>query len=101
MSTITERFTPTEFLFRPAEEKKTSVKRAETSPAAVCEPECRLWKLSNSVSSTKLVTIELLALVLLLILAGAGIVAGFAELSHLMQSDAVGHIATQAINGGS
>jgi len=101
VSTLTKRFTHTEFLFRPAEEKKTPVKRAENSPAAVCEPERRLWKLSNSVSSTKVLTIELFALVLLLILAAAGIVAGFAELSYLMQSDAVGHIATQAINGGS
>ena len=101
VSTLTKRFTHTEFLFRPAEEKKTPVKRAENSPAAVCEPERRLWKLSNSASSTKVVTIELFALVLLLVLAAVGIVAGFTELSHLMQSDSVGHIATRAINGSS
>jgi hypothetical protein len=101
VSTLTKRFAHTEFLFRPAEEKKAPVKRVETSPKAVCEPERRLWKLSNPASSTKLVTIELFALVLLLMLAGSGIVAGFAELSHVLQSDAIGYIATQAINGGS
>ena len=100
MSAITEPFTRAEFLFRREEEKKAAVRRVENSPTTVCEPERRLWKLSSSVSSTKLVTIEFFALVLFLILACAGIVTGFAELSHLLQSDAVGHIATQAINGG-
>ena len=101
MSTITERFTRTEFLFRPAEGKKAAVKRAEKIPTPVCEPERRLWKLSSSLNSRKVVTIEFFTLMLFLILACAGIVVGFAELSHLLQSDAVGHIATQAINGGS
>ena len=102
MSTITERFAPAEFLFRPATQEKTPPnKRAEKRPTTVCEPERRLWKLSSSVNSTKFASIELVVLVLFLVLASIGIVVGFAELSHLVQSDAVGHIATQAINGGS
>lgn len=102
MSTVTERFISAEFLFRPSTDEKTiPAKPDEKSPTTVCEPERRLWKVSTSESSTKFATIELCVLVFFLILACTGIVAGFAELSHLMQSDSVGHIAAQAINGGS
>ena len=99
--TITEHFTRSAFLLQPAEEKKAPAKQAETVPTTVCEPERRLWKLSSSLNSTKVVTIEFVVFALFLILACAGMVVGFAELSHLLQSDSVGHVATQAINGGS
>jgi hypothetical protein len=63
-----------------------------------CEPERQLWELTRSTNSKKLATIELFVFVLLLILASVAMVAGFAELSHLLQTDAVGHVATRVIS---
>ena len=63
-----------------------------------CEPACRLWEVTSSTNSNQLATIELFVLVLFLILACVAIVAGFAELSHLLQTDAIGHVATRVIS---
>ena len=59
------------------------------------EPERRLRELTSSTNSKKLATIELFVFVLFLILASVAIIAGFAELSHLLQTDAIGHVATR------
>ena len=66
--------------------------------SATCEPERRLWELTSSTNSKKLAAIELFAFVLFLILASVAMVAGFAELSHLLQTDAIGHVATRVIS---
>jgi hypothetical protein len=77
---------------------QTPAKLDRKSPT--CEPECRLWELTRSTNSKKLATIELFAFVLFLILASVAMVAGFAELSHLLETDAVGHVATRVISWG-
>ena len=64
------------------------------------KPERRLWELASSTNSKKLATIELFVFVLFLILASVAMVAGFAELSHLLQTDAVGHVATRVMSRG-
>jgi Tfp pilus assembly protein PilV len=58
-----------------------------------------LWKLSARAASPRFAIIEVLILVLFLVLAIVAIVSCFAELSHLLQSDAVGRVAAMAING--
>jgi hypothetical protein len=63
-----------------------------------CEPEPRLWELTSSTNSKKLVTIELFVFVLFLVLASVAMVAGFVELSHLLQTDAIGHVARRVMS---
>jgi hypothetical protein len=44
--------------------------------------------------------IELFVLVLFLVVALIGVISCFAELSHLLGSDAIGHVATRVASGG-
>jgi hypothetical protein len=101
MSTKTEYYQPAQLLFQPdIHHKRTTAEWDEKSPTtAVYEPERRLWKLTTSANRKKLAIVELFVLALFLILACAGIVFCFAELSHLLQTDAVGHVAMRAIRG--
>ena len=103
MSTKIQYFQPAGLLFQPdTRNKRTTASWDQKSPTtAVSEPERRLWKLTSSANPKKLAIVELFVLALFLILACAGIVLGFAELSHLLQTDAVGHVAMRAINGAS
>jgi hypothetical protein len=55
-----------------------------------------LWKLSARAASPRLAIIEVFILVLFLLLALVRIVSCFAELRHLLQSDAVGRVAARA-----
>jgi hypothetical protein len=66
----------------------------------VCEPERRFWKLSEQAVSSKFAMIEMLVLVLFLVVALVGIASCFSELSHLLESDAIGHVAMRAVSGG-
>jgi len=68
-------------------------------PISICEPGRRLWKLSARAASPRFAIIEVFILVLFLMLALVVIVSCFAELSHLLESDAVGRVAARAING--
>jgi hypothetical protein len=65
----------------------------------ICEPEQRLWKLSAQAVSPKVARIELFALILFLTIAVVGVVSCFAELSRLLDNDAIGWIARKAIGG--
>jgi hypothetical protein len=90
-------------LFQPVEEKKVVSANCEakiSAPSSICEPERRFWKLAGQAPSPKFAIIELFVLALFLALALAAIVACFGELSHLLDSDAVGHFAIKAISGG-
>jgi hypothetical protein len=103
MSVITHRFAPAGLLFPPVEEPKQVFANrepglAESSP--ICEPERRFWKPPVRPADRMFGMIELFVLVLFLTLALAGIASCFLELSHLLQSDAVGQVAAKAINGG-
>ena len=101
MSTLVKQFVPTQLLFQPGEKRRTAsaipearaIKR--TSPA---EPEVRLWKVCTRAASEEHGIIGLVVLVLLLAIATAGVIYGFVELTHLLQTDAVGHVAAKAIN---
>jgi hypothetical protein len=101
MSTLVKQFVPTELLFRPTKRRETTSAIPEaraikqTSPA---EPEVRLWKVSARAVSEDRDTIGLAVLVLLLAIAAAGLIYGFVELTPLLQTDAVGHLAAKAIS---
>jgi hypothetical protein len=101
MSTLVEQFVPTQLLFQPGERRKSASAIPEarainrTSPA---EPEVRLWKVCTRAASEEHGIIGLAVVVLLLAIATAGVIYGFIELTHLLQTDAVGHVAAKAIN---
>jgi hypothetical protein len=103
MSAIITSIALDELLFQPADNKKSVVANREAKlfgPTSICESERRWWQLPVQVASPKFAVIEVFALLLFLTLALAGIVSCFAELSLLLDSDAVGHIAMKAISGG-
>jgi hypothetical protein len=101
MSTLVEQFVPTQLLYQPSERRKSASAIPEarainrTSPA---EPEVRLWKVCTRAASEEHGIIGLAVVVLLLAIATAGVIYGFIELTHLLQTDAVGHVAAKAIN---
>lgn len=102
MSAIMKFVAPAEILFQPDDDKKSVVAKREIDrfgPSSIREPEQRFWKQSARAASPKFAIIEVFILVLFLVLALVGIVSSFAELSHLLQSDAVGQVAARAING--
>jgi len=99
MSSTIKLVAPAALLFQPADDKKSVVANREEKfcePNSICGPEQRFWKLSARAASPRFAIIEVLILVLFLVLALVGIVSCFAELSHLLQSDAVGRVAARA-----
>jgi hypothetical protein len=102
MSTIIKLVATAERLFQPADDKKSFAANPEIKfpePTVICQPGQRFWKLSARAASRKFAIIEISILVLFLALALVGMVSCFAELSHLLHSDAVGRVAARAING--
>lgn len=95
MSAIIKLVAPGELLLQPrTEEKHPSAIEKENAvqrPSSIGEPEQRLWKLSTHAPSPKSAIIEVLVLVLFLALALAATIDCFAELSRLLQSDAIEH----------
>ncbi len=103
MSAIIKFVAPAELLFRPVEEKKRVSANREarlSRPSSICEPERRFWKLAARTAYPKFAIIEGFVLGLFLVLALVAIVACFGELSLLLDSDAVGHVAMKAISPG-
>jgi hypothetical protein len=91
-----------ELLFQPANTKKSVVANREVEPlgpSLICEPEPKFWKLSAVTTAPKSGFIEIFVLVLFLLLGAVAIITCFAELFHLLGSDAIGHVAAKAING--
>jgi hypothetical protein len=101
MSAIIQFASPAGLVFEPAE-KKSPFPSREPKPIRLnlnSEPEQRLWKLSAQAVSTKFAMIELFFLVLFLVAALAGVTSCFADLSHLLESDAIGHVAAKVVSG--
>jgi hypothetical protein len=89
---------PGELLHQPgAKEKSSPVKRNERAvqPSAIGEPEQRSRKLSARSAWPKSAIIEFFVLVLFLALALVVTIDCFAELSRLLQSDAIEHVAAR------
>jgi hypothetical protein len=100
MSAIIKFLAPTDLLFRPGHERSAAATQKEKAiePGAIGESEGRFWKPPIRGASQMLA--EAFVLVVFLILALAGIFNCLAQLYYLLDSDAVGHVAAKAINGG-
>jgi hypothetical protein len=105
MSTTTYFIDPAGLLFQPVEEKSRQTKPsfAKASSDRAARPssnaivEERLWKLTQPAACTKTTIVELAFLLLVLALAMAAMAGCCAELFHLMQNDAIGHVAALAL----
>jgi hypothetical protein len=99
MFTTARHFLPANVLLRPKPAETTSTeKRAQkTRNDKACEPERRLWKLTAQAAQPKLDKVELLVLSLFLTIATWGTVTCVQELSRLMTSNAIEHVATKAL----
>ncbi|MBV8098475.1 MAG: hypothetical protein JOZ31_04895 [Verrucomicrobia bacterium] len=108
MSTTTYFIDPAELLLQPVEGKsrETKLSFAKASSDRAARPssnavvEERLWKLTQPAASTKTTIVDLAFLLLALGLAMAAMTGCCTELFHLMQSDAIGHVAALALGPG-
>jgi hypothetical protein len=102
MSTIIKFVAPADLLFQPGHEKSAAATQKEkaTEPGTIGEPERRFWEPPVRGASQTRATIEIFVLVVFLLLALAGILSCSAELYYLLKSDALGHVAAKAVNGG-
>jgi hypothetical protein len=102
MSAIIEFVPSAELLFQPAKKENLFANR-ELRPirlGLIGESEPRFWRLSPRAVSSQFAVIELFVLMLFLAVALVGVISCFAELSHLLESDAVGHVAMRVLSGG-
>jgi hypothetical protein len=99
MSAAIQFVPPAEVLFQPADKKSRFANRElkPIRPGSIHEPEQRLWKLASQAVSSQFAMIEFLVLALFLAAGLIEIISCFAELSHLFDSDAIGHVAMRAI----
>jgi hypothetical protein len=99
---------PAQLLLQLAEKKSREPKPScvnpspgpAARPSSKAVPEERLWKLSQPAASAKAALIELAFLLLVLAMVMAAITGCWTELLHLVQSDAIGHVAARALGGG-
>ena len=96
MFTITQNFMPAHLLVRPKPEEKPATEQKE-SPESTVEPETRLWKLTAETVKPKLVRSELLILSVFLAVVLSATVVSVQELSRLMRSNAIEHVAARAL----
>ena len=102
MSAIIEFITPAELSFQPVG-KRNLFKHLEPNPIrlnSIREPELRLWKLSAQAVSPKLALIDLFILIVFLAVTLTGTISCFAELSNLVESDAIWRVVVTAVAGG-
>jgi len=101
MSAIIKLVAPNELSFLPAGKRGFSahLKPEPIRLSPILEPEPRLWKLSARAFSPKPVLVEFCILGAFLVVALAETAGCFAELSHLLQSDALLRVVTTAIAG--
>jgi hypothetical protein len=78
-------------------QKGVAKAKTETVRETICEPETRLWKVAQT-TAHHFAVIDLLILLLFLALAIIGIADCSLELSQLLGTDAIRHIAAKAIN---
>jgi hypothetical protein len=76
-------------------------KRADSGkpvqPRLGCEPERRLWKLTAEAAASTYSTFQLVLVTVFLAAALFGVATSFAELSRLVERDAIRHTAEKAI----
>jgi hypothetical protein len=94
MSANTKLVTPAELFLRLAE-KTDRFKKLDRQ--LVREPESRLWKLSHQQADHQFTPVEFSVLLLLLLIGLALTGSCFVELTHLLQSDALRRVTTEAM----
>ena len=97
---VTIQFVPSaELLFEPAKKESPFANREpkQIRLSSIDEPEHPLWKLSAQAVPARLAIVELFVLVLFLVGTLVGVISCVTELSHLLESDAIGHVAMKAI----
>ena len=102
MSAIIEFITPAELSFQPAG-KRSQFEHLEPKPirlSSIRESDLRLWKLSAQAVSPKFAPIDLFILIVFLVVALIETISCFAELSHLLESDAIWRVVVTAVAGG-
>ncbi len=100
MSAIIKFVAPTGLLFQPGHERNAAAtpKEKATEPGTIGDSKERFWK--PPIGGASQTSAEAFVLVVFLILVPAGIFNCSAQLYYLLDSDAVGHVAAKAINGG-
>jgi hypothetical protein len=98
MFAITKNFVPAHPLLRPKPEQEQLSKPRERVDRAI-EPEIRLWKVIAEAVPPKLVRGELLVLLVFLAVVVSAAAISVQELSRLMRSDAIEHVAARALRG--
>jgi hypothetical protein len=99
VSAITKYAAPAELLFPPAGGEKDASLEAEAEfslPGTICQSALE-WR---RIAAPKASMIEMFVLVLFLVVTVVAVSSCFVELSRLLESDAVGHLAAKAIQGG-
>ena len=96
MLTNTHNFMPADLLVRPKPAEEPSTEQRERT-AKTAQPETRLWKLTAKAVQPKLVRSELLVLLIFLAVAASATVVSVQELSRLIRSNAIEHVATRAL----
>ena len=103
MSATTNSFVPAA-LFNSLGAKKKSVsatrQQSTNEPGSANEPEGRVWKLSAPEIPPVSERVELFILLLCFILALAMIIGFLLEMSHLLNTDALEHVANKMLRAG-
>ena len=98
MYTTTRHFVPAHLLLRPEPEEKPLAEQKERIDRTV-QPETRLWKLTSEAVRPKLFRSELVVLLIFLAVIVSATVVSVQELSRLMRSNAIEHVAARALQG--
>jgi hypothetical protein len=103
MSVIVKFVAPSDLLFQPIQRERVSPKSESEGfwPQSIPASEERFWNLPGQAVSSRAAMIELFVLVLFAVVALVGVISCFAELSHLLGSDAIGQVAAKAVSAGS
>ncbi|MBV8211666.1 MAG: hypothetical protein JOZ08_00395 [Verrucomicrobia bacterium] len=98
MFTTTLNFAPDHPLLRPKPVEERLTEQKERTDGAI-QPETRLWKLTAKAAQPKMVWGELLVLSVFLAVAVSATMVSVQELSRLMRSNAIEHVAARALYG--
>jgi hypothetical protein len=103
MSAIIKFVAPADLLFQPVESEpafaKSEFKAIRLEPTRALQE--RFWQLPGQAVSSRAAMVEIIALVLFAGVALLGVISCFAELSHLLGSNAIAQVAARVISAGS
>jgi hypothetical protein len=101
MSAIIKFVAPVDLLFQPVQRERVSVNNSECELIwlePIRAPEERFWKLPGQAVPSRVAMIELFVVVFFAVVALAGVVSCFSELSGLLGSDSIGQVAARVVS---